>query len=65
MSFGDEILHYGLVMVNNLVLISHAIPSSIYIALEVIRFTRKRIVSKDLMINNRGSITNLVLSRAQ
>ena len=46
----EKVEHYIYLTVSNLVLISHALPSSIYIAIEILRFYHKRGLVYDMKL---------------
>ena len=48
----EMVVEQLLILASNLVLISHALPSSIYIAMDVMRFIRKRLITKDKNLLN-------------
>ena len=46
----EKVEHYIYLAISNLVLISHALPSSIYIAIEILRFYHKRGLIYDMKL---------------
>ena len=49
-SLSDEFINQVHIAISNLILIADALPSSIYIAIEIIRFINKRSLKQDLTI---------------